>query len=63
MEQPKCGNTHTHTVTQPQKKEILPFPTTCIEVEGIMLSEIGQRTTYTVWSYFYVESKKQKPNS
>ena len=40
-------HTHTHTHTQEyysaaRKKEILPFVTTWINLEGIMLSEISQ---------------------
>ena len=43
------------------KKEIWPFTTTWMELEGIMLSEISQtdKDTYTVWSHQYAESKKQ----
>ena len=44
-----------------KKKEILPFATTWVNFEGIMLSEIGQRKTNTVWYRFYVESKKAEP--
>ena len=39
-------HTHTHTLTYYlviQKNEILSFTTTCIELEGIMLSERSQR--------------------
>ena len=33
-------------ITQPQKKnEILPFVTTWLDIEGIMLKEINQRKT------------------
>ena len=42
-------HTHTHTDTQREKyysamkkKEILPFATTWMDMEGIMLSEISQ---------------------
>ena len=43
-------HTHTHTYTVEyypaiKKNEILPFATTWMELEGIMLSEISQRKT------------------
>ena len=31
-----------------------------MDLEGIMLSEISQRKTNTVWSDLYVESKQQR---
>ena len=31
-----------------------------MDLEGIMLSEISQRKTNTVWSHLYVESKKKQ---
>ena len=31
-----------------------------MDLEGIMLSEITQRKTNTVWSHLYVESEKNK---
>ena len=31
-----------------KKKEILPFATTWMELEGIMISEISQRKTNTI---------------
>ena len=36
----------------------MPFAATWMEWEGIMLSEIRQKKTNTVWYHFYVESKK-----
>lgn len=42
------------------KKEILPFMTTWIDLENIMLSEISQRNTNTICSHIHVESKKAK---
>ena len=36
------------TEQQPKKNEILPFVTTYIDVEGIMLSEVRKRNTNTV---------------
>ena len=41
-----------------KKNEILPFAATWMDLEGIMLSEISQRKTNTVWYNLYVESKK-----
>ena len=40
-------------------KEILPFVTTQMDLEGIILSEISQTEKDTLWSHLYVESKKQ----
>ena len=42
------------------EKEFLPFLTTWMELEDIMLSEIRQRKTNTVLSHLHVESKKKK---
>ena len=42
-----------------KKNEILPFVTTGMELGGIMLSEISQRKTNTIWFHSYVEFKKQ----
>ena len=41
-----CAHTHTHTkwnISQPLKNEILPFVTTWMDLEYIVLSEIIQR--------------------
>ena len=40
------------------KNEILPFVTTWIDLEGIMLREISQKQLYTLWFHLYVDSKK-----
>lgn len=75
-----CTYTHTHTRTQRhtrecysavKKKEILPFRTTCMDPEGILLSEISQtekgnyhvislrsgiqKTKQTKWTHRYRE--------
>ena len=58
-------HTHTHTHTHShkgwysaiKKKEILPFSTTWMDLEGVMQSEISQRKTNAVSSYLYMESK------
>ena len=36
----------------------MPFAATWMDLEGIMLSEISQKKTNTVWHHLYVESKK-----
>ena len=41
-----------------KKNEILSFAETWMDLDGIMLSATGQRTTNTVWYQLYVESKK-----
>ena len=53
MDKKVVGYTHTHTHTHMQihtmqysatrKKEILPFATTWVDLEGIILSEVRQR--------------------
>ena len=46
-----------------KRKEILPYVTTWMNLEDIILSEINQtQKTNITWSYVYVESKKQKSN-
>ena len=40
--------------------EILPFATTWMDLEGIILSDISQTKTNTVCYHLYVESKKIK---
>ena len=56
-------NTHTHTHTHThnleyystiKKNEIVP-----LDLEGIMLSEIHQRKTNTIYSHLYMEYKNQ----
>ena len=37
-----------YTTVQKKEKEILPFATTWMDLQGIMLSEISQRKTNTV---------------
>ena len=43
-----------------KKNEILPFATTWMNLEDIMLSEISQKKANTAWYHLYVESKKKK---
>ena len=63
-------HTHTHTYTYMyihneillsyKNNEILPFTTSWMDLEGIMLSEIRQtEKDKTVWFYSHVKSKKQ----
>ena len=40
-----------------RKKEILPFVTTLMDFDSMMLSEIRQRKTNTTWYCLYVESE------
>ena len=43
-----------------KKNGIMSFVTTWVDdLKGIMLSEISQKTTNTIWFHFYVESRKQ----
>ena len=37
-----------------KQNEILVSATTCMDIEGIILSEISQRKTNTVWFHLYV---------
>ena len=40
--------------------KILPFVTTWVDLEGIMLKEKSQRKTNIVWSHSYVKCEKNK---
>ena len=42
-----------------KKNEIVPLATMWMDLQVIMLSEISQTKTNTIWFHFYVESKKQ----
>ena len=42
-----------------KNNEILPFATTWMELESIMLSEISQRKINTIWLHSYVKFKIQ----
>ena len=41
-----------------ERNGILPFETTQMDLEGIMLREISQGKTNTIGFHLYVESKK-----
>ena len=41
-----------------KKNEILLFFVTWMDLDNIMLSEISQRKTNTVWYHLYVEAEK-----
>lgn len=43
-----------------RKKKTLPFVTTWMDVEDLLLSEISQLKRGTIRSHLYVESKKEK---
>ena len=43
-----------------KKNEILPFATTWMDLEGIMLSEISQTKTNTVCYHLYDEIKNKR---
>ena len=43
-----------------RKKDILPFATTQMYLEHIMLSKTSQTKISTVWYHLNVESKKKK---
>ena len=40
-----------------KKKKVQQFVTTWLYLEGIIISEISQRKTNTVWYHLYVEPK------
>ena len=43
-----------------EKKEILPFVTTSMDVENIMLNEVDQtKKANIIWFHLYMKSKKQ----
>ena len=51
---------HIHNVIllSHKKNEIMPFETTGMDLEILVLNEVGQRKTNIVWYRLYVESKK-----
>ena len=51
-------HTHNGILLSHKKNKILPFAATLMDLAGIMLSEISQRKTNTVWYHLHVEPKK-----
>ena len=45
-----------------KKNEIMPFATTWKDLKIIILTEVSQRKTNTMWYHLYVESKKVDTN-
>ena len=58
--------THTHIYTQRhishKNDEILPFAKRCMDLEGIMLSEVSQRKKDIQHDFTYMWNKKTKRN-
>ena len=58
------AHTHTHTHTHKgmqlshEKNEVIPFATTWMDLQIIMLSEVRQRKINAIWYHLHVESKK-----
>ena len=53
--------THTHTLTgllAIKKNEIMPFSARWVDLEMIILSEVGQRQTTIICHHLYVNSNK-----
>ena len=48
---------HNGILLSHKKNKILPLAATWMDLEGIMLSEIHERKTNTVWYHLYVKSK------
>ena len=42
------------------EKDILPFATTLVDLEGVILSETSQAKTNTALSHLYMESKTNR---
>ena len=60
------SHAHTHTMEYYSaiKREVLTFVTTSMNLEGIMLSDISQKKTNTVWCNLHVQylKKEKKTN-
>ena len=44
-----------------RKEDVLPFVTARMDLEHMMLSEVSQRKTRTVWYHLSVESQEVRP--
>ena len=51
---------HNGIVLSHKKNEILPFVKTWMDLESVMLREITQKKTNTLWFHLYVESKAKQ---
>ena len=58
MEKEDVVYIHNGILLSHKKNEILPVAATLMDLENIMLREVSQRKTNTVWYHVYVESKK-----
>ena len=41
-----------------KKNEIMPSAATWVDLEIVILSQVSQRKTNTIWHHLYLESKK-----
>ena len=44
-----------------KRKEILPFATTRMDLEGVTVSEISQTRTTAAWYHLHMESENARP--
>ena len=49
-----------HIYSAIKKNEIMPFATTWMDLESVMLSEVSQTEEKCVWLSLYMESKKKE---
>ena len=60
MEKEDVVYIYSGTLLRHKKDEIMPFATTWMDLEIIILSEVSQTKTNTIWYHWYVEPKKKK---
>ena len=58
MDKEDVVSTYNRILLNHKNNEIVPFATTWMDLEGIMLSEVSQTKTNNVCFHLYVESKK-----